>query len=380
MSNITKHREKPYWQMSDEEIMMIVPNNVTFGQYSLSEWQENVLTLIGDQLQKHITRQQELPRDLFNQPYVEIYCDEAAGRNNKSKIKEEILDLCKKQFAFRWVHPEIHKTIETTGTIITTIHDVKGTNRLAINFNVWAIPFLIYYGVGVGGTRYNKCIALSLRGNYTKRLYKIICSQQDRGNYFYSIDQFREDMRLPAKYTNNEIERAILIPARDRIKESGSEVWFEYEMICKYPKKGRKPKSDTIVFKIKTLHPKETGGERYNQYYYVYRFIQRAMEYPTTNIAMLATDKITEMGRLRDVYERCVYYEEQEATKQKSSAHVLNSLLKMLREEFDIKPPEKEKQEMIDKKKKKERPKTAKNTENKTASSIKDIMLNFANS
>ena len=64
---------------TEEEIMLIQPNNVTFGQYNVSEWQENLLTLIGDKIQKHMTREKELPRDLFNQPYVVIMCDEAGA-------------------------------------------------------------------------------------------------------------------------------------------------------------------------------------------------------------------------------------------------------------------------------------------------------------
>lgn len=316
--------------------MMIVPNNVTFGQYYITEWQENLLTLIGDQLQKHITREQEIPRDLFNQPYVEILCDEAGGRNNKAKVKEEVKDLCKKTFTFSWLHPEIHKTIESSGIIITTCHDVKGTNRLILNFNLWAIPFLLYYGIGVGGTRYNKAIALSLRGNYTKRLYKIVCSQQDRYEYYYPIEKFRADFQIPDKYTNFDIERMILKPSRDRIKESGSQVWFEYELICKYPVKGRKPKADTILLRIKTLHPKEAGGEREQEYIFVYNWIKRAMGHPSNDSAYQAVEKITALGRLKDVYERCCYYDDRVVTGQQTMDHVQNSLLKMLREEFKI--------------------------------------------
>lgn len=70
---------------TEEEIMLIQPNNVTFGQYNVSEWQENLLTLIGDKIQKHMTREKELPRDLFNQPYVVIMCDEAGEKTIKIK-------------------------------------------------------------------------------------------------------------------------------------------------------------------------------------------------------------------------------------------------------------------------------------------------------
>ena len=322
---------------TEEEIMLIQPNNVTFGQYNISEWQENLLTLISDKLQKHMTRKEELPRDLFNMPYVTVKCDDAGGKNHKSMVLREALDLAKKIFSFRWVHPKIHKTIETTGAIITTIHNIKGTNQIIININPWAIPFLVYYGVGVGGTRYSKGLALGLRGNYTKRLYKIICSQRDRKQYYYPIQQLRKDLEIPEKHTNNDIDRRILKPAKERIKESGSDVWFDYEMICKYPVKGRKPKADTVLFTINTLHPREEGGEQYEQYSFVYRWVSSAMDHPTNDRAVKAVDKIAELGRLKNVYERCCYYDDKVCAGDMVRKHAENALLKMLREEFGIK-------------------------------------------
>lgn len=151
--------------------------------------------------------------------------------------------MMRKNFSFRWVHPNIHQTVETFGVVITTVHNIKGTNRVALTLNPWAIPFLLYYGTGVGGTRYGKNIALTLRGNYTKRLYKIICSQRDRREYYYSIDQFCKDLEIPASYSNAQIDQKVLRPAQTRIKESEADVWFDYKFICKTPKKGqnRKP-------------------------------------------------------------------------------------------------------------------------------------------
>ena len=334
-------KEKDYAQFvppTEEEIMLIQPNNVTFGQYNISEWQENLLTLISDKLQKHMTREEELPRDLFNQPYVTIRCDEAGGRNNKTKVIKEAIDLLGKKFSFRWRHPKMGKEIETIGgSVITTIHNIKGTNQITVNLNPWAIPFLIYYGVGVGGTRYSKGLALGLRGNYTKRLYKIICSQRDRKQYYYPIQQLRKDLEISEVYSNSQIDQKILRPAKERIKESGSDVWFDYELICKYPVKGRKPKADTVVFTIHTLHPREEGGEQYEQYSFVYRWISNAMDNPTNDNAVKAVDKITELGRLKEVYERCCYYDDRVCSGVQSRIHAQNALLKMLREEFGIK-------------------------------------------
>lgn len=322
---------------TEKEIMLIQPHNVTFGQYNISEWQENLLTLISDKLQKHMTREEELPRDLFNQPYVTIKCDEAGGKNHKTMVLKEALDLTKKVFSFRWVHPKIHKTIETTGAIITTIHNIKGTNQVMLNINPWAIPFLIYYGVGVGGTRYSKCLALGLRGNYTKRIYKIICSQRDRKEYYYNINQFRKDLEIPEVYSNSQIAQKILVPAKERIKESGSDVWFDFELICRHPIKGRKRKADTIVFTINTLHPREAGGEQFEQYSFVYRWVFNAMNNPADDRAQKAVDKICDLGRLKEVYERCCYYDDRVCNGTQSRMHAQNALLKMLREEFKIK-------------------------------------------
>ena len=76
-----------YIPPTEEEVMLIQPNNVTFGQYSVTEWQENLLTLISDQIQQHMTREKQLPKDLFNQPVVEIKCDEAGGgRTTRAKF------------------------------------------------------------------------------------------------------------------------------------------------------------------------------------------------------------------------------------------------------------------------------------------------------
>lgn len=327
----------PITMPSEAEIMNIQPNNVTFGQYSITEWQENILTLISDKLQKHMTREQQIPRDLFNQPYVEIVCDEAGGKNNKAKVKAEALDLTKKNFSFRWKHPTAHKDVETSGTIITTVHDIKKTNRIIINFNPWAIPFLLYYGVGVGGTRYSKSLALTLRGNYTKRIYKILCSQRDKKKYFYSIDQLKRDLEIPEVYSNAQIDQKILKPAKERIKESGSDIWFDYELICKHPVKGRKPKADTVVFSIHTLNPKETDGEQFERYAFVYRWISGAMGNPTNDRAVKAIEKITTMDALDEVYERCCYYDDRVTSGQQNKQHAYNALLKMLREEFQIK-------------------------------------------
>ena len=78
------------------------------------------------------------------------------GEEQQEQSSERAIAMMRKNFSFRWVHPNIHQTVETFGVVITTVHNIKGTNRVALTLNPWAIPFLLYYGTGVGGTRYGR--------------------------------------------------------------------------------------------------------------------------------------------------------------------------------------------------------------------------------
>lgn len=330
------NKEITFKPPTQEEIMLIQPNNVTFGQYHVTEWQEDFLTLVSDKLQKHMTRKEDFPTDLFGQPYVEIITSEITGNNkNKTKVLAELKELRTKTFSFKWLHPRMGKQIETSGVMITTVHNVKGKDLITANINPWAIPFLLYYGVGVGGTRFSKLKALTLRGNYTKRLYKIICSQRDRAEYYYPIDAFKKDMEIPETKTNAQLRRDILEPSKERIKESCQDVWFDYEMICRAPLKGRKPKDDTIVLKIHTSAASKEGGNKGEMWYFVYRWMVNC--YGSDNPkAQDITDKLSNRGELQTVYERAGYYDDKVTAGEMTIAHAANALKKMLREAYKL--------------------------------------------
>ena len=154
---------------------------------------------------------------------------------------------------------------------------------------------------------------------------------------YYSIDQFCKDLEIPASYSNAQIDQKVLRPAQTRIKESEADVWFDYKFICKTPKKGQKPKADTIILFIHARNPQELRGDQQQQYSFVYRWVYGALSYPSDNTPVRALDKILESGRLKDVYDRCAYYDDKVCSGEMSTAHAQNSLAKMLREDFGIK-------------------------------------------
>ena len=320
---------------SINDLILLQPKSVTFGQYDISEWQENILTLITESLQKHLTNEKPLNTDLFGEPYVIVKCDEAGGTNNKAKVMASAKDLISKVFSFQWKSKN-GKTVKSTGTIITTIHDVENSNNLTINFNKWAIPFLLYYGEGSGGGLFSKNIALTLRGNMTKRVYKMISAYKDKTRYEYPIETFRKDFNVSKSYSNYLIGKKILEPAMKRIKESNSDVWFDYELITKYKQNnGRKPKADTIVFKIKTTAATQ-GTEQFRRNETIRRWVDIAFDYPTDNKTITATDTIISSDKCDIFFNKCNYYDDQITAGKMTTQHVKNTLLKILRDEFNI--------------------------------------------
>ena len=320
---------------SINDLILLQPKSVTFGQYDISEWQENILTLITESLQKHLTKEKPLNTDLFGEPYVVVKCDEAGGTNNKAKVIASAKDLISKVFSFQWKSKN-GKNVKSTGTIITTIHDVEGSNNLTINFNKWAIPFLLYYGEGSGGGLFSKNIALTLRGNMTKRIYKMISAYKDKTRYEYSIETFRKDFNVSKSYSNYLIGKKILEPAMKRIKESNSDVWFDYELITKYKQdNGRKPKADTIVFKIKTTAATQ-GTDQFRRNETIRRWVDIAFDHPTDNKTITTTDKIISSDKCEMFFNKCIYYDDQITAGNMTTQHVKNTLRKILRDEFNI--------------------------------------------
>lgn len=240
-----------------------------------------------------------------------------------------------KTFSFEWLNPRIHKTVETTGVIISNIHDIKETNHVTVNLNPWAIPFILYYGKGVGGGRYNKMFALRLRGNYTKRIFKIISSQRDKKEYRYPIEKLKKDLGIPENKTNGEIKRDILKAAQQRIFEANTDVWFDFEMYAAHKPKGRKPKDDTILFKIHTREPRKESGEQGQMYGVVYRWMKWCFN-TSSSKPMDITERLTNEGELERVFSRAEYYDDKIITGDMTREHAVNSLKKMLREDYGI--------------------------------------------
>ena len=317
--------------------------NLTLGMYDYSEVQQNVITLIQQQLEKYMTKDAKeavVRLDSMGEPYIVIDTDEASSKKNKAYVIEEVRKMFDKTITFRWRHPTWGEDIKTTCPIVTAIHDVVGKHYIKVNYNRWAIPFLIWYGKGVGGTVYDKTISLTLQGKYTKRIYKLICSYRDKAHYDYDIKQFCKDFNIAKSYTPNKIKNLILKKAKDDIDMANSDVTFDYEILT--VKLGKaKPKADKIRF---YPHWKKTRNnlnkEDTKLYSKCYRIIS-VCNVPETDVVTIC-DLLLNNGMMKIVCERWDYYEDRICAGDRmasgqpyTTAIAINSMRKMMREELE---------------------------------------------
>lgn len=317
--------------------------NLTLGMYDYSEVQQNVITLIQQQLEKYMTKDAKeavVRLDSMGEPYIVIDTDEASSKKNKAYVIEEVRKMFDKTITFRWRHPTWGEDIKTTCPIVTAIHDVVGKHYIKVNYNRWAIPFLIWYGKGVGGTVYDKTISLTLQGKYTKRIYKLICSYRDKDHYDYDIKQFCKDFNIAKSYTPNKIKNLILKKAKEDIDMANSDVTFDYEILT--VKLGKaKPKADKIRF---YPHWKKTRNnlnkEDTKLYSKCYRIIS-VCNVPESDVVTIC-DLLLNNGMMKIVCERWDYYEDRICAGDRmasgqpyTTAIAINSMRKMMREELE---------------------------------------------
>jgi len=209
---------------------LVQPNKVTNARYSYTEREENILTMIVGAIQDHMTGVKPIQTDLFNQPTVTIDVNEM-GEKSKAKYWQAALSMRLKTFEFEYTNQD-NKIEDVAGVLVSTVRNVRETSLIHITINQWAIPYLVYIGKGVGFTQMDKVTALTLPGEYTKRLYKLCKRWEDRGGFTMSLDEFRKMFYLEKKYPKlKDLRKRVLDVSRERMKE-GADVYFDYSL-CK---------------------------------------------------------------------------------------------------------------------------------------------------
>lgn len=320
-------------QKKQNKLSLVQPNKVTNARHDFDERQENILTMMIDAIQKHMTKELSIHTDLFGSPMIRIDTKEV-GAKNKSHYLKSAKGMTEKTFEFEWTNPEGLK-VDSYGIIVTTVHNIKETPYIDITINQWAIPYLLYWGKGVGGTVFNKSIALVLRGEYTKRLYKLCKRWEDRGGFTMSLDEFRSMMHLENKYSSpKDLKKRVLNPSIERMKLK-ADVYFK----CAFEKIGGSRSYNQINFVvIPNQKNKPNRNEKTEMYSLCYNMITIAFPSTKSSKAMDVCDKIADdPDKFEQLYFRMKNLKNELDDGRKSIKDAIPLIKYILKEDYNIK-------------------------------------------
>ncbi|MBQ0086765.1 MAG: replication initiation protein [Bacteroidales bacterium] len=316
-----------------QQTRLVQPNNITFSCKNVSAIQYNILVLIVEKIQKHMTKVNLPNIDKVRIPSFSINASEVSGINHKERVVEAAVDMTKINFVFDrldWAG----KQIIGEGPIVTWVDDVKGSNEIRIKLNDMLIPALTYYGKGVGGTYFVKELTLSDSSVYTKQLRQMIQAWRNRNTAIIEpIERIKAMLGVAPSMSNKRMKSDILEPSRRDIVESNPEVWFEYKFVCESPIPGRKPKADHIRF---TVYSKDSTDARSKGCYEDFRRTYDCIAALAPGRSVEYTDKITDQGKLNLIASKYNYYLKKCREGEITKSFMENCMRKILAEECGI--------------------------------------------
>jgi plasmid replication initiation protein len=308
----------------ENPIELVQPNKVTNARHDYTEREENILTLMIDAIQKHMSKETPIETDLFGEPTVTIDIKEV-GANNKSQYWEAAKNMRFKTFDFEYTNQD-NKTEEVAGVLVTTVRNIRETSKIKVTINKWAIPYLLYWGKGVGGTIFNKTTALTLKGEYTKKLYKLCKRWEDKGGFSMSLDEFRKMLVLENKYPKlKDFKNWVLDKSIDRMKE-GADVYFNYSLT----KIGGSRSYNQINFTIHGNNKRKPKEAKTDLYVFVYNMLCIAYPNHVNSAAQEICDRIAERpDKFEELYRRMKKLK-QELDDQTKTINDLSKLIKYI--------------------------------------------------
>lgn len=313
------------------KLSLVQPNSVTNAKYDYTECQENIITEMYDALQKHLTKEKPIQTDLFGNPTLIIDAKTIIKGKNKPYVLEQAKRIRTQTIEFAYVNQKGQTEDVYTG-LVNTVRDIRETNTIELEISKWAIPYLLYWGKGIGGTIFRKSLAITLRGIYAKRLYKLCCRWEDRGGFQMSVDEFRELFGLENKYKAlYDLKKRVLEPAKKELKEN-ADLYFEYSL-----QKIKSRSYNNILFKI--LGTKNNKDDSIGEWYqFVYNFICRTYPAYQNDKAMTITDQLAEDNAiLRQAYNKFAKLDDQFTSGKKNQEDIIKLTKHILKNDFELK-------------------------------------------
>lgn len=351
---------------------LLQPKSVTFSSYQLTAIQQDMLTNIMFQLQGNITRElRDLKQVGLTSLSVPLFCrDYPHFNNDQAQFLTEVRKLRQKMFTFRWkpsdfsdsagarnlfIDPETNQSrfrpgeiIESSGAMVTTVHVGTESGTVMVDINPWMVPFLLYYGKGVGGTKFFRDICLSLKGKYSKRLYEMAMDWKTRHTSIeMPVWEFIEMLQLPESYSNGNIRQRVLLPAKTEIEASDPSVVFNFSFVYRpenvrvVRKRGKsvpedesptKKKANTLVFLVEEVRSESKDNREKVSAQSLEIYLADIADKQKVPACSAVAAYIDSIGKKKALLSKFVYYYDRQKAGACTKNEYRNTMLKIVRE------------------------------------------------
>lgn len=317
--------------ISTPKVNLVQPNRVTNARYDYTAIQENILTCMIEAIQGHMSKEKPINTDLFGHPIVTVDASIIAKGNTKHYVLNQLKELRKKDIDFQYKDDK-GKQVDVHTGLINSYKSVVGSDLIDIEISVWAIPYLLYWGKGVGGTIFSKTLALTLKSIYSKRIYKLCKRWEDKGGFTMDIDEFKSVLGIDTKYTKLVgLKKKVLDVAKEELDESG-DVSFEYAL-----NKIKSRSYNQITFKIFSKDRGKKGSNTSEMYRFVYFFICRTYPSYNNDKAQTITDKLAQTdSTLHKAYNKFSKLDDEFSAGKKTQDDIIKLTKYILKEDFEI--------------------------------------------
>lgn len=309
------------------QISIVQPNSVTNARYDFTPLQKNVVYMILKELQKHMSKDQAINQDLFNNFVVSIPVATLAGEKNHSKVIEAAKGLMKQPMEYNYGRD--NKTYTVATVLVHTAKHEHGSETVELYVPFDALSLLLY--IGKGFTLYQLPIALGLRSKHSKRLYEFCCRWKDKGGYSMSIQELRQMLMVEKKYKDvNLLRKYVLDVAQKELKHS-ADVWFDYKL--------EKVKSRSFNFIYFSINYNDLKAKNASKGIYpnVYNFLTIAFPPIMNDRAMRVADQLADNDQLAAAWGKFRPILEKYTKGGMDARFVFNLTKKILAEDFSVK-------------------------------------------
>lgn len=345
---------------------ILQPKTVTYAKYRFSKIHHMMFIHIREELQAYISKNRDVLNGgakamisvpLFVSHYPHFKGDGAAFYDCVYDFMTNRTNFVK----FRWrYNPEVHAEMyswiqramsnkftrlrkpepgemldQVAAILIYASRCENDADKIVVTVNPMMLPFLLYYGKGVGGTCFDRDVALKLSSRYSFRLYEFIsdwatsCSSK-----VLSLDELRDLLDFPSSYKPKDIQRRVLSLVKSELDASGSDLTFSYEF--RYDVKfghaagsrGRQP-SNCIFF---TFNRREEIDLKELSRQQILVMLKGIADREKMVLCPGLAERVVEEGLDAKLKSKFYYYDKKVSEKRISALEYKNTLLKIVRE------------------------------------------------